>query len=137
MLGKLLADDSIEVLVDHALVEAVDLQFNLVRCVEQLNLLSARVVSGDLLVDFPFDAAFAQFGTDAQWRFVVDQIAVEDRLSIAVLVDGQPSFTAKDFDGVNRRRCRQADLNGVKVFDDTRVFGDVVRFVSESQFAIG
>ncbi len=58
LLGELLADDAVEVLVDDALVEALDLEIELVLELGRLDLAGGQVQRVDLLALGEVDAPF-------------------------------------------------------------------------------
>ena len=89
--------------------------------------LRCDVVDLHLFADPPDDAAGGELGIDLHRRLVVDQIAVDHRLAIAVGEDGR----AEDLRGVQGWRGGEADLHRVEVVEHAAVLGDVVVVAAE------
>ena len=70
---------------------------------------------------------------DLHRRLVVDQVAVDDGLAVAVGVDRR----AEDLRGVQGRRGGEADLDRVEVVEHAAVLGDVVLVAAEAQLGVG
>ncbi len=133
LVGELLADDAVEVLVDDALVEALDLEIEFVFELGRLDLAGGQVQRLDLLALGEVDALAAQQRLVADGRLVVDQPVVGDSLAVRVGEDG----LAEDLGGVACRRGREADAHGVEVVEHAAVAGEVLGMVAHGQLAFG
>ncbi len=122
LLGQLRADDAVEVLVDDALVEALDLEVEFVVELGGLDFAGGEVERLDLLALGEVDAVAAEQRLVADRRLVVDQPVVDHGFAVRVGVDR----LAEDLGGVARRRGRQADLHGVEVVEHAAVAGEVL-----------
>ena len=133
LLGQLLADDAVEVLVDDAPVEALDLEVELVLELGGLDLAGGKVQGLDLLALGELNAVAAEQRLVADGRLVVDEPVVDDGLAVRVGEDG----LAEDLRGVARRRGREADMHGVEVVEHAAVAGQVLRSVAHGELAFG
>ena len=82
-----LGDDAVEFARVDPLVELVDFEIDLVGRREQVDLAGARVENLDLLAGFEGDAGLGQRGDDPARRQMVDQLAVNHGLAVAVAED--------------------------------------------------
>ena len=122
LLGQEATHNPIEGLCDHFAVEALYLDLDLVRSSEKLDLAALRLVDGDFLSSLPDNAALRELCRDLHRGLMVDQVAIDHGLPIAVGVDGR----AKDLSCVECGGGGEADLVGVEVVEDPTVLRDVV-----------
>ena len=79
------------------------------------------------------NAALVELGLDLKRRLIVDQIAIDDRLAVAIRKHGR----AKYLGGLRCWRGRQANFDRVKVIQHPPVFGDVVLETAKAQLGVG
>lgn len=76
---------------------------------------------------------FGQFGNDSERWLVVNQMAIDHRLPVTVLIDWLPIWTAKQLGGVQSGGGGKADLDCIEVVEHTAVLRDVILFVAETE----
>ena len=63
---------------------------------------------------------------------MVNQPTVNHGLAVRVLEDRR----TKDFGGMQRRRCGQANADSIKVIDNSAILGNVVRLITEAELGV-
>ena len=120
--GQLGADDAVEVLGEHALVEAVDLDVHLVLEVHEVEGVRLLIEHLHLRAGRPADAVLGELGDDACGGLVIDEAAIDDGLAVRV-AEGR---LAEDLDGVQGGRGGEADLHRVEMVEHAAELGDVI-----------
>ena len=105
------ADRAIERFGNDTAVEPVHVDVDLVGCLSQVDRASCGIEKVECFSGIPVDAFFGEVGDDADRRLVIDQVPVDDSLTIAVGKD-RP---AEDFTGVKGGRRGEPDTDSVKV----------------------
>src|SRR5207248_11254206 len=117
---------------DNLAVKILDIELDLVGGGEEIELAAVRVVHLHLFSHLPNDAGGGEFGSDLHWRLVIDKIAVDDGLAIAVGEDGR----TEDLRGVQGWRGGEADLHRIEVVEHAAVLGNVVVIAAETQLRV-
>ena len=86
--GQLSTHHLIKTLSDDVPVETLYFNVDFIRCLKQIRLLFVGAQHAHFFIDRPVNAFFTKLRGNAIWRFVIDQIAVDDRLSIRILISG-------------------------------------------------
>src|SRR5262249_53142264 len=81
----------------------------------------------------PDDAGGGEFGSDLHRWLVIDKIAVDHGLAIAVGKDRRP----EDLRGMQGWRGGKADLHRIEVVEHAAILRDVVVVAAETQLRVG
>ena len=131
--GQLAADDAIEVVIEHAFVEAGDVKVQLVLQLRLADLPRGQVNALYLLTLVEVNSFFGQQRDVADGRFVVNQPVIGHGFAVAVGIKRMP----KDVGGVFGRCGRQTDLDRIKVVQHAPVGRQVLRLIAQLQLAFG
>ena len=132
-LNQLLADDPVEVLVDHAAVEGIDFEVEFVVQLGGFDGAGLGVDHLDLCAFLEADAVLRQQGFIADWWLVVDQPVIRDGFAVGIGI----YRLAEDFAGVSRRGSSQGDLHRIEVIQHAPVAGQVLGGIAGGQLAFG
>ena len=127
-----LGDGAVEGARVDLLVELGDLEVDLVLEVEQVDLPGARIDDIDLLALVEADPGLAERGGDPARRAMVDQLAVDHGLAVAVVKHRR----AEDLARVQRRRRRQRDLGRVEIVEHAAVGGQIIVEIAEAEIVL-
>src|SRR4030095_10127777 len=126
------AHDAVEGFGNDFAVKVLNIQLDLVGGGEEIELVAVHVIHLHLFSYLPDDAGGGEFGIDLHRRLVINEIAVDDGLAIAVGKDGR----TEDLRGVQGWRGGEADLHRVEIVEHAAVLGDVVVVAAETQLRI-
>src|SRR5690606_21715954 len=115
-------DHAVEVLVDDAPVELLDVKIQFVFQLGCFDVAGANINSLDRLAPIKVNAVLTQQGFKADGRFVVDQPVVRYRLAIGVDVYGLAEYLG----GMLGRSGGQPNPNGVEIIQNPAVAGDIL-----------
>src|SRR5207248_1066479 len=79
----------------------------------EIDFATSRVQEVQLFVLLKHNASAGQHGLNSHGRLVIDQVAVDDRLSVGIGKDG----VTEDFGSVQRRCGGESDLHRVEIFE--------------------
>ena len=117
---------------DYLAVEGIDLQINLIGCGVEIDLAARWVIDFDAVTGLPVDALRGKLRVDLKRWFMVNQIAIDHRRTVAVAKDR----CAKNLAGVLGGGGGETNLDGVEIIQHTAIFGNVLIKVAKAQLGV-